>query len=272
MQAQWKQWVLTNLLRNVPVTQLYTTLLGEGFAHAEIVALLGNNLPPAQQQTLARQYIARYPEPKFLAEEQSDNVHSDNVQILESDQAQLFVVKDFLALPTCENIVALSKQHLRPSTITTASTEADTAFRTSSTCDLVSLDSDIAHQVSAHIIDYFGFAKGNNEPIQAQHYAPGQQFKAHTDYFEPGTSEYRQFASQLGQRTWTCMVYLNEVEAGGETEFVKLGKSFTPHPGTAVIWNNLLPDGRPNANTLHHAHPVIKGEKVVITKWFREAV
>ena len=67
MQAQWKQWVLTNLLRNVPVTQLYSTLLGEGFAHAEIVALLGNNLPPAQQQTLARQFAARYPQPKFIA-------------------------------------------------------------------------------------------------------------------------------------------------------------------------------------------------------------
>ena len=29
MQTRWKQWVLTNLLRNVPVTQLYTTLLGD---------------------------------------------------------------------------------------------------------------------------------------------------------------------------------------------------------------------------------------------------
>merc|ERR1711964_336808 len=102
-------------------------LLGEGFAHAEIVALLGNNLPPAQQQSLARQFAARYPLPKFIAKELPDNV-----QIIESERAQLYAVKDFLALPTCESIVALSKQHLRPSTITTASTEADTAFRTPS--------------------------------------------------------------------------------------------------------------------------------------------
>ena len=109
MKAQWKQWVLTNLLRNVPVTQLYSTLLGEGFAHAEIVALLGNNLPPAQQQSLARQYAARYPQPTFLAKGHLDNVQSDNLQIIESEQAQLYVVKDFLASSTCENIVALSK-------------------------------------------------------------------------------------------------------------------------------------------------------------------
>lgn len=267
MQSQWKQWVLANLLRNVPVEKIYATLLREGFTHSQVMPLLGDNLNSAQQQVLTERFAARYPAPVFLSRELPANV-----RVIESDKAQLFAVADFLPLSTCEKIVALSKQHLRPSTITTAGTEADKAFRTSSTCDLVSLDSDIAHRVSEHIIDYFGFAKGNSEPIQAQHYAKGQQFKAHTDYFEPGTSEHRQFASQLGQRTWTCMVYLNEVEAGGETEFVKLGKSFTPHPGTAVIWNNLLPDGRPNANTLHHAHPVTKGEKVVITKWFREAV
>ena len=84
MQTQWKQWVLTNLLRNVPVMQIYSTMLGEGFAHAEIVALLGNNLAPAQQQTLARQYAARYPQPKFLAKGLPDNI-----QIVETEQVQL---------------------------------------------------------------------------------------------------------------------------------------------------------------------------------------
>lgn len=267
MQAQWKQWVLTNLLRKVPATNLYQTLLREGFSHAEIVALLGANLSVSQRQTLAAEYAARHPQPAFI-----ERLPQQGVTRVESDRAELYVVDDFLPLATCEQIVALTKRHLRPSTITTAGTEADSAFRTSSTCDLVSLDSGIAQTVAQHIIDYFGFTKGNNEPVQAQHYAVGQQFKAHTDYFAPGTSEYRQFASGLGQRTWTCMIYLNNVEGGGQTEFVKLATSFTPRTGTAVIWNNLLPDGKPNPATLHHAHPVTKGEKIVITKWFREAV
>jgi prolyl 4-hydroxylase len=36
-----------------------------------------------------------------------------------------------------------------------------------------------------------------------------------------------------------------------------------------LIWNNALPDGAPNQNTLHAARPVIKGTKYVVTKWFR---
>ena len=66
------------------------------------------------------------------------------------------------------------------------------------------------------------------------------------------------------------MIYLNEVEKGGETEFLRLNKTFSPTQGTALIWNNLNEDGTPNENTMHQAHPVEKGKKTIITKWFRQ--
>ena len=53
------------------------------------------------------------------------------------------------------------------------------------------------------------------EPLQGQRYDVGQEFKAHTDYFEPGGADYDRFCSVAGQRTWTFMVYLNAVDAGG---------------------------------------------------------
>jgi prolyl 4-hydroxylase len=106
--------------------------------------------------------------------------------------------------------------------------------------------------------------------MQAQHYAVGQQFKGHTDYFEPGTKEFLQYASQRGQRTWTFMLYLNDGCEGGETEFPDLKIKIQPKQGSALIWNNLLPNGRPNHLTLHQSHPIISGEKWVITKWFRD--
>ena len=43
--------------------------------------------------------------------------------------------------------------------------------------------------------------------------------KEHTDWFAPGTEEFDRHTSPGGQRTWTVMVYLNAVEAGGETRF-----------------------------------------------------
>ena len=61
-----------------------------------------------------------------------------------------------------------------------------------------------------------------SEPIQAQYYQVGQQFKAHTDYFDPGTNT--SDVNLKGNRTWTFMIYLNNVEVGGETYFPNINK------------------------------------------------
>jgi prolyl 4-hydroxylase len=107
------------------------------------------------------------------------------------------------------------------------------------------------------------------ETIQGQYYQVGQQFKTHTDYFEPNTAEYIKLAGDMGQRTWTFMIYLNAVELGSETFFPDLGIELTPVIGSSVVWNSILSNGDVNLATEHCARPVQKGEKFVITKWFR---
>jgi prolyl 4-hydroxylase len=37
----------------------------------------------------------------------------------------------------------------------------------------------------------------------------------------------------------------------------------------ALLWNNLNPDGTPNEYTMNCGEPVIRGHKIIITKWFR---
>eukprot|EP00741_Cyanophora_paradoxa_P009062 tig00001467_g8775.t1 len=75
--------------------------------------------------------------------------------------------------------------------------------------------------------------------------------------------------AQGGQRIWTAMIYLNDVEEGGETWF-PAPASASPHPRPADRLNNLAADGSPNDATLHEARPVLGGTKYIITKWFRE--
>ena len=96
----------------------------------------------------------------------------------------------------------------------------------------------------------------------------GEEFKAHTDFFEK--DQMQEYGGARGQRTYTFMIYLNDVEEGGETEFLHLNHTFKPKKGTAIAWNNLTENGSVNPNTMHQAHPVLKGNKAVITKWFRE--
>ena len=65
------------------------------------------------------------------------------------------------------------------------------------------------------------------------------------------------------------MAYINAVEAGGATAFTLLGIEIAPTPGVLLLWNNALPDGRPNEATLHAGAPVEAGAKYIITKWYR---
>jgi prolyl 4-hydroxylase len=66
------------------------------------------------------------------------------------------------------------------------------------------------------------------------------------------------------------MIYLNEPKAGGATRFKRIDKTVQPEAGKLLAWNNLLPDGRVNPDTLHHGMKVRAGTKYIITKWFRE--
>ncbi|WP_126175734.1 prolyl hydroxylase family protein [Tsuneonella rigui] len=180
---------------------------------------------------------------------------------------ELFQLKGFLPPELCRDLIALIDAGRRPSTI--ADANGDHYFRTSETCDL-----DPAHpavrDLEARLFAVNGINPAYGEPVQGQRYAEGQEFKAHTDYFEPGGADFDRYCSVAGQRTWTFMVYLNEVEAGGGTRFGVAKKIIQPETGKLLAWNNRRPDGQPNPNTLHHGMRVRKGVKYVITKWYRE--
>src|SRR3546814_5906222 len=45
-----------------------------------------------------------------------------------------------------------------------------------------------------------GLDRAYGEPVQGQRYAVGQEFKAHTDYFEPGGADYKVHCRVTGNR------------------------------------------------------------------------
>ena len=66
------------------------------------------------------------------------------------------------------------------------------------------------------------------------------------------------------------MIYLNDVEEGGETDFSEINTTFSPKKGMAIVWKNSNGTGTENPASLHAGMPVIKGRKMIITKWYRE--
>ena len=128
----------------------------------------------------------------------------------------------------------------------------------------------VVQAVERRLAMFTGLDPAHGEPLQGQRYAVGQEFKGHTDYFEPTGIDYDRYCSVAGNRTWTVMVYLNQPEAGGATRFKAIDKIVQPETGKLVTWNNRRPDGTLNPATLHHGMKVRSGVKYVITKWYRE--
>ncbi len=106
------------------------------------------------------------------------------------------------------------------------------------------------------------------EHLTVLRYRPGQEYRPHRDYRPPGSLEHDH--PEAGNRRRTICAYLNDVEAGGETEFPVASLKVAPRAGRAVIFENLLPDGTPDVDSLHAGLPVQRGEKWLATLWLRQ--
>jgi prolyl 4-hydroxylase len=183
-----------------------------------------------------------------------------------TDKAELFAVGDFLTLDECQHLMAMIDAVARPSELHETAYVAK--FRTSYSGNFDPHDP-FVRMISRRIDDLLGMNPDCGETIQGQRYLPGQEFKPHNDWFYTDQEYWKLERKRGGQRCWTTMAFLNTVEEGGHTHFVKLDAMIEPKPGVLMIWNNARPDGVPNEDTLHAGTPVVRGTKYVLTKWYR---
>lgn len=101
------------------------------------------------------------------------------------------------------------------------------------------------------------YAKTNNirynaiEPLQVVHYEKNNDFyDIHSDY-GAGTN-----------RSFSAVLYLNNVINGGETYFDKFDISVKPEPGRLILFPSNYP-------YTHAAKPPVSNDKFVVVTWFR---
>jgi prolyl 4-hydroxylase len=186
---------------------------------------------------------------------------------LPSETIQAYRCLDFLDDAACDHLIALIERQRRPSTL--LSDKGHGANRTSESCDM-DRNAPAIRAIDERIAGALGLDPAHGETMQGQRYAPGQHFRTHHDYFHEGESYWPRMQASGGQRTWTAMIYLNDVEEGGATWFPQGGVRAAPRRGMLLTWNNMEADGRPNTRTLHEGMPVVEGVKYIVTKWFRE--
>ncbi len=257
---EWLDWILENIQQGCDRKDLLEILSKEGFDQAQSKIALGFEIT----STDVNFEVDNEANLNTSLQREGLPIPFEQIQV---EGIEMYEIENFLNEAECAEIVQLIKSKLRPSEIA-SSGEYDSSFRTSSTCDLGNLGLDVLKELDRRICEFMGINQSYSEVIQGQHYEIDQEFKAHTDYFEGDQME--KYGGERGQRTYTFMIYLNDVIKGGKTEFHKINKKIEPSLGKAVIWNNLDKNGNPNPNTQHQAHPVLEGSKTIITKWFRE--
>lgn len=181
----------------------------------------------------------------------------------------IFTIDNFLTEDECDYLCDIIEKNNYRSQVAGTGDKTSTILdsRTSSTSTLDDKDP-IIKMINEQIANELQIPYQNGETLQGQIYQVGQEFKHHYDWFD-GDS-YINHCLSSGQRTWTCMVYLNDVEEGGGTDFPNINLTFTPIKGKAVFWNHFNSNNKENPASLHAGLPVEKGKKIIITKWFRE--
>ena len=131
------------------------------------------------------------------------------------------------------------------------------AYRSNTGMGLSVLDSDLVVQlVHARIAQAINVPVAQQEPTNVLHYEPGQEYKPHFDFIDPGVAHFAQEVQRLGQRIVTFLIYLNDDYEGGAPAFPR------------VFWN--VTDGRPDPRTLHAGTPTTDGVKWLFSKWVRD--
>ncbi|CAL1538796.1 unnamed protein product [Lymnaea stagnalis] len=96
--------------------------------------------------------------------------------------------------------------------------------------------------------------------FQITSYPIGKAYKEHTDCLLDGKDS--------RDRVVSVLMYLNDVDDGGETRFPELGIWVKPKRGRALVWNNMSPEGYCEPHSKHIASVVKKGSKYVLIRWY----
>ncbi|GFQ05135.1 probable prolyl 4-hydroxylase 7 [Phtheirospermum japonicum] len=127
-----------------------------------------------------------------------------------------FLYTGFLSDEECDHLISLAKDRLQKSMVADENGKSvESQERTSSGMFLQIAQDEIVSGVEAKIAAWTFLPQENGEGMQILHYEHGQKYVPHYDYFNDEVN------LQLGgHRVATVLMYLSNVEKGGETVFL----------------------------------------------------
>ncbi len=280
----WQSWLSDNVTRGCSPESVINAMMAAGFDHSSatgaVLLFLYPNADaapvvpaidtPQRPTTVANDY--QY-DPMPIASGNRIDVGDREVKVLmRCERPQVVVFGDVLSHEECDELVRRSRDKLKRSTTVNPLTgTADVIERRSSEGTYFNrCEDDFIANLDRRIARLMNWPMENGEGFQVLHYGLGCEYREHFDYFPPDDAGSAPHLAKAGQRVSTLAMYLNDVDAGGETFFPDAGIAVTPRKGGAAYFRYFNQLGQVDPLTLHGGAPVLAGEKWLMTKWMRE--
>ncbi|KAM0055155.1 putative procollagen-proline 4-dioxygenase [Helianthus debilis subsp. tardiflorus] len=272
----------SQFLRKSSSNLIFTVLITCSFFILILLAFVILSIPTSSSDSPkaheVNSIVHRSVESKKNGDERSDQW----VEVI-SWEPRAVVYHNFLSQDECQHLIDLAKPHMEKSTVVDNETgkSKDSRVRTSSGTFLARGYDETVRTIEERIADFTFLPVENGEGLQVLHYEVGQQYEPHFDYFLDPFN-----AKNGGQRMATVLMYLTDVEEGGETVFPNAkgnvsavpwwnelsecgqdGLSIKPKMGDALLFWSMKPDASLDSSSFHGGCPVIKGNKWSSTKW-----
>jgi len=204
-----------------------------------------------------------------------------SVEVLSLDKPRAFLYRNFMTEEECDHLISISRGGLSKSGVVDAETGGSllSDIRTSSGAFVGRGQDEVVRRIEERIALWSHIPVTHGEAIQVLRYENGQEYRAHFDYF---------FHKQgmANNRVATALLYLSDVEEGGETVFpnapalgerealqanwsacARQGVAVKPQKGSALLFWSMKVGGELDGGSSHAGCPVLKGVKWTATKW-----
>lgn len=282
LSAEWKIWINDNLARGCAPESLVEIMIRQDFdpifARSYIHWLCSSRSASADATEFMEK--VELPEASYIYQTprlpQTGNIiktaDRDVRVTLRMEKPVVALFDNLFTSKECDELVRLASVKLERSKIVDPKTGKEEIIQDRSSYGTffnINENKFIA-RLDRRIAAVMNWPVENGEGIQILNYKVGAEYKAHFDYFPPDDPGSTVHLAKGGQRVSTLVMYLNDVEAGGETAFPELGLAISPKKGSALYFEYCNSFNQVDPLSLHSGMPVIAGEKWIATKWMRQ--
>lgn len=268
--SELKEWIIKTLRSGVQPELLVDALIKKGFDPKFSYTLLFQMIRNQSVETIdqgSQPYQIEIPP----IGKKGNIIHTTDRDIkvtMKLEKPFILYLDNFLSVEECDELIHLSNNRLKRSQVIDSATgEKRTApGRTSEGTEFALGETSLIQKIENRIQEVSDFPVAHGESLQILHYNQGEEYKAHYDFFPDSKID----PAKGGQRVCTLLIYLNDVDDGGETIFPKLDLKISPKKGAALYFHYSNQKRQSDRLSLHSSVPVLKGEKWVATKWIRQ--